>query len=99
MVGRVPVDTSGFDFSDRSSNVRHVKTANAALITLVGLFVALRILVRAFMVRKLFVDDCKIVFFFFLGETTDSRLVVLIMVAAAFTIALAAVCIAGTSEM
>ena len=58
LVGGVPVDTSSFNFNDRSSAVGHVITANAVLISLVGLFVSTRIGVRVLMVRKLFADDC-----------------------------------------
>ncbi|KAF2011955.1 hypothetical protein BU24DRAFT_352711 [Aaosphaeria arxii CBS 175.79] len=73
MFGGIVVDTSQFDFNDRSSNVGAVLTANATLIALVGAFVTARIAVRVLMVRKMFLDDF------------------LIIIASAFTIALAAV--------
>lgn len=57
MVGGVAVDTSQFDLSDHSSDVGHVRTTNITLITFVGLFVWLRIVVRSFIVRKVFLDD------------------------------------------
>lgn len=57
IVGGVPIDTSHFDFSDHSSAVDVVRTANITLITLVGLFVGLRIFVRYYMVSKIFLDD------------------------------------------
>ncbi|PSN61477.1 hypothetical protein BS50DRAFT_504244 [Corynespora cassiicola Philippines] len=59
-VGGVEVDISSFDFSDHSSNVPSVKTANAILIVLVSCFVGLRVFVRLFIVRKIFLDDILI---------------------------------------
>jgi hypothetical protein len=56
----VPVDTREFDYSDRSSNVEAVWTANVSLISLVGLFVGLRIFVRSYVMRKIFKDDGKV---------------------------------------
>jgi hypothetical protein len=53
----VPVDTSDLDFTNSSSNVESVWTANVSLITLVGLFVGLRVFVRSFMMRRIFLDD------------------------------------------
>ena len=57
VVAGISVDTSGFDFSDHSSSVSKVKRANITLIILVGVFVCLRIVVRAYMIRNVFVDD------------------------------------------
>lgn len=57
MVGGIPVNLSQLDFNNHSSNVDSVRRANIALITLVGVFVTLRIFVRAYLVRKIFVDD------------------------------------------
>lgn len=51
------VDSKGLDLVDRSSRVAYVYTANATLITLVGTFVGLRIFVRSYFLRRLFLDD------------------------------------------
>jgi hypothetical protein len=56
-LGGIPVDTSELDFTDDSSKVGRIKTANIALIVLVVLFVGLRLFVRIRIVRKVFVDD------------------------------------------
>jgi hypothetical protein len=92
----VGVDLSEFDFSDRSSNIEAVWTANVSLISLVGLFVGLRIFVRSYVMRKMFLDD---------GMAQQYRplafrrmliyVLVLIIVASVFTIALASVCLSG----
>jgi len=57
VVGGIAVDTSSFDFNDRSSRVTAIETTNITLIILVGCFVGLRLFVRVFMVRKIFLDD------------------------------------------
>ncbi|KAF2877998.1 hypothetical protein BDV95DRAFT_633475 [Massariosphaeria phaeospora] len=62
VVAGVAIDLSEFDFSNQSSNVQRVKTANIALIALVALFVGLRLFVRMRIVRKVFLDDVLIVF-------------------------------------
>jgi len=51
------VDVADIDFNNRTSNVASVRTANITLIVLVSFFVILRLLVRGFMVRKIFADD------------------------------------------
>jgi len=53
----VPIDMSEFDFNNSSSNIENVWTVNVTLISLVGLFVGLRIFVRTYIVRKIFLDD------------------------------------------
>ena len=57
IIGGVPVNVADIDFDNRTSNVASVRTANITLIVLVSFFVILRLLVRGFMVRKIFVDD------------------------------------------
>lgn len=57
VVGGVSIDTSSFDFDDHSSRVADVETANIVLIILVGCFVGLRLIVRSFLVRRIFLDD------------------------------------------
>jgi len=57
IIGGVPVDVADIDFNNRTSNVASVRTANITLIVLVSFFVILRLLVRGFMVRKIFADD------------------------------------------
>ncbi|KAF2747111.1 hypothetical protein M011DRAFT_403147 [Sporormia fimetaria CBS 119925] len=74
------LDTNAVDFTDRSSNEDEVWTSNVTLISLVTIFVGLRIFARTYMMRKLFLDD------------------VLILVASAFTIALASVCLHATKD-
>ena len=93
-VGGVEVDISSFDFSDHSSNVPSVKTANAILIVLVSCFVGLRVFVRLFIVRKIFLDDSEFARLSG-GQQPLTFPTVLILAAAVFTITLAAVCIAG----
>ncbi|KAF2260786.1 hypothetical protein CC78DRAFT_522823 [Lojkania enalia] len=61
LIGGVSVDTGGFDFSNHASSVGIVRTTNITLIILVALFVGLRLLVRIFVVQKVFVDDVLIV--------------------------------------
>jgi hypothetical protein len=100
VVGGVPIDTSHFDFSDHSSNVQSVRTANITLISLVALFVGLRLFVRTYIVRKIFMDDgtdqpAALLHLL----TADMAPAVLILIASAFTIALAAVCLAGMSAV
>jgi hypothetical protein len=63
-VGGVQLDTDEFgayvkefDFSDHSSNIDYVITANVSLISLVAIFVGLRIFVRSYFLRRLFLDD------------------------------------------
>jgi len=79
-VGNNLIDISELDFGDHSSHVSHIWRTNVTLIVLVAIFVGLRLLVRIFIVQKVFVDD------------------VLILTASVFTIALASVCLAATSQ-
>lgn len=90
----VPVDLSEFDFSDRSSHVEAVWTANVSLISLVGLFVGLRIFVRSYMMRKIFLDDSMVHMPIPFKQCLYVFLV-LIIVASVFTIGLASVCLYG----
>jgi hypothetical protein len=92
-IGGIRVDISQFDFSDTSSKVNDVRTANIVLISLVLLTVTLRLVARTRFVRRIFADD---------GESLSIvprirwHRKVFIVIAAVFTLALAATCIAGT---
>lgn len=90
----VPVDLSEFDFSDRSSNVEPIWIANVSLISLVGLFVGLRIFVRSYVMHKIFLDDGMLQY----ADSLERMLIhvlVLIIIASMFTIGLASVCLSG----
>jgi hypothetical protein len=56
-IGGIRVDISQFDFSDTSSKVNDVRTANIVLISLVLLTVTLRLVARTRFVRRIFADD------------------------------------------
>lgn len=56
-IGGFSFDPSEIDFSDHSSRVGTVRSTNITLIILVGVFVFLRLCVRAIIVRKIFLDD------------------------------------------
>ncbi|KAF2840842.1 hypothetical protein M501DRAFT_915793, partial [Patellaria atrata CBS 101060] len=51
------INLSDFDFSDTSTRKPEVLQVNIALITLVGLVVSLRIFVRSYFLRRIFIDD------------------------------------------
>jgi len=95
MFAGIPVDVSELNLNFHSSRVASVKTANITLIVLVGFFVALRLFVRLHIVRKIFADDGEYICEYSLKAALIKFLVVLIVVAATFTIALASVCLAG----
>ncbi|KAF2001363.1 hypothetical protein P154DRAFT_619388 [Amniculicola lignicola CBS 123094] len=61
LVGSLTIDLSELDLTDRRSNVASVRIANIILITLVGLIVGLRLFVRAYLLRKIFIDDVLII--------------------------------------
>jgi hypothetical protein len=56
-IGGLRVDISQFDFSDTSSRVSHVRTANIALISLVVSVVSLRLFARIKFLKRIFADD------------------------------------------
>ncbi|KAH7410047.1 hypothetical protein DE146DRAFT_604726 [Phaeosphaeria sp. MPI-PUGE-AT-0046c] len=56
-IGGLRVDISQFDFSNTSSRVGNVRSANIILITLVVLVVSLRLFARTKFVKRVFLDD------------------------------------------
>jgi hypothetical protein len=56
-IGGIRVDISQFNFSDTSSKVNDVRTANIVLISLVVLTVTLRLVARLRFVKRIFADD------------------------------------------
>jgi hypothetical protein len=55
--GGIRVDISQLDFSNTSSKVNDVRTANIVLISLVVTTVSLRLVARTRFVRRIFPDD------------------------------------------
>jgi hypothetical protein len=55
--GGIRVDISQLDFSNTSSKVNDVRTANIVLISLVVTTVSLRLVARTRFVRRIFADD------------------------------------------
>jgi hypothetical protein len=91
--GGIRVDTSQFDLNDHSSRVADVHTANIILIVVVVSVVSLRLFARIRYVKRVFTDDSTCIYLFRTPQLTGS--LVLIVLAAVFTLALASTCIAG----
>jgi hypothetical protein len=73
-IGGIRVDVSQFDFSDTSSKVNDVRTANIVLISLVVLTVTLRLVARTRFVRRIFADDGEWFSIVFLHVLTSQSL-------------------------
>jgi hypothetical protein len=58
-IGGIRVDISQFDFSNTSSRVADLRSANIILIALVVLVVSLRLFARTKFVKRVFADDSK----------------------------------------
>jgi hypothetical protein len=59
VIGGLRVNVSQFDFSDTSSRVADVRTANIVLISLVVAIVSLRLIARTKFVKRIFADDSE----------------------------------------